>query len=97
MQGGRGLSKICCEDSEPHDLQIWRSFSDLPLEIQALARKNFLLWKDNAAHPSLHVKRIGSPNWSVRVGQNYRAVGKFSGELFLWEWIGTHEEYNKRY
>jgi hypothetical protein len=27
----------------------------------------------------------------------YRAVGKFSGSAFLWEWIGTHEEYNKRF
>lgn len=25
------------------------------------------------------------------------AAGKFSGHTFLWEWIGTHEDYNKRF
>ena len=37
------------------------------------------------------------PNWSARVSDRYRAVGKFSGSVFLWEWIGTHEDYNKRF
>ncbi|HUZ06386.1 MAG TPA: hypothetical protein VMV89_02740 [Candidatus Paceibacterota bacterium] len=45
----------------------------------------------------LHFKSIGKSDWSVRVGGHYRAVGKFSGEIFLWEWIGSHEEYNKRF
>jgi hypothetical protein len=31
------------------------------------------------------------------VGDHYRAVGKFAGSVFLWEWIGTHEDYNKRF
>jgi hypothetical protein len=31
------------------------------------------------------------------VGDHYRAVGHFVGDVFLWEWIGTHEEYNKRF
>jgi hypothetical protein len=31
------------------------------------------------------------------VGGHYRAVGKFTGPVFLWEWIGTHEAYNKRF
>ena len=39
----------------------------------------------------------GKPNWSARVRDRYRAVGKFSGPVFLWEWIGTHEDYNKRF
>ena len=77
--------------------KFWKSFAQLPAEIRTLAQKNYRLWADNAAHPSLHFKPIRSPNWSARVGQNYRAVGKFSGESFLWEWIGTHEEYDKRY
>jgi hypothetical protein len=24
-------------------------------------------------------------------------VGKFAAGFFLWEWIGTHEDYNKRF
>ena len=45
----------------------------------------------------MHFKSIGKPNWSVRVGAHYRAVGQFAGDIFLWEWIGTHEDYNKRF
>jgi hypothetical protein len=62
-----------------------------------LAQKNYRLWSANSFHPSLRFKSIGNYNWSVRVGGHYRAVGKFSGKDFLWEWIGSHEEYNKRY
>ncbi len=51
----------------------------------------------NAFDPSLRFKPIGKPNWSARVSDRYRAVGKFSGSVFLWEWIGTHEDYNKRF
>ena len=60
-------------------------------------RKNYALWSANAFHPSLRFKSIGKPNWSVRVGDHYRAVGKFADKAFLWEWIGTHEEYNQRF
>jgi hypothetical protein len=48
-------------------------------------------------HPSLHFKRITSPNWSIRIGESYRAVGKFSANVFVWEWIGSHAEYDKNF
>jgi len=62
-----------------------------------LARKNYRLWQTNSFHPSLHFKSIGKPNWSVRVGDHYRAIGQFVGEEFVWEWIGTHADYDKRH
>jgi hypothetical protein len=76
---------------------FWRSYRALPAGVQALARKNYQLWSRDALHPSIHFKPIGKPNWSARVGDHYRAVGKFSGSVFVWEWIGTHEDYNKRF
>ena len=69
----------------------------LAVEARMLARKNYRVWSANAFHPSMHFKPIGKPNWSVRVGAHHRAVGKFAGDIFLWEWIGTHEDYNKRF
>jgi len=69
----------------------------LPAAARKLAQKNYLLWSANAFHPSLHFKPIHKPNWSARVGAHYRAVGKFTAGIFLWEWIGTHEDYNKRF
>jgi hypothetical protein len=77
--------------------EFWRRYRALPVEVRALAQKNYRLWSANVYHPSLHFKSIGKSDWSVRVGGHYRAVGKFSGETFLWEWIGSHEEYNKRF
>jgi hypothetical protein len=77
--------------------EFWRRYRALPVEVRTLAQKNYRLWSANAYHPSLHFKSIGKSDWSVRVGGHYRAVGKFSGETFLWEWIGSHEEYNKRF
>jgi hypothetical protein len=33
----------------------------------------------------------------VRVGISYRALGKFTNDgMFLWEWIGTHADYDKK-
>jgi len=77
--------------------EFWRRYRALPVEVRTLAQKNYRLWSANAFHPSLHFKSIGKSDWSVRVGSHYRAVGKFSGEISLWEWIGSHEEYNKRF
>ena len=77
--------------------EFWQLYRQLPMDARMLARKNYRLWAANAFHPSLHFKPVGKPNWSVRVGDHYRAVGKFSGNGFLWEWIGTHEGYNKRF
>ena len=55
-------------------------------ELSALARRTL--------HPSLAFKKIGGENWSVRIGEHYRAMGKFVNDGFLWEWIGTHGEYD---
>jgi hypothetical protein len=77
--------------------EFWRRYRALPAEVRTLAQKNYRLWSANAFHPSLHFKSIGKADWSVRVGGHYRAVGKFSGKNFLWEWIGSHEEYDKRF
>jgi len=76
--------------------KFWKLFNDLPVEIQQLAYKNYLIWQSNPRHPSLRFKSIKSGHWSVRVGDHYRAIGHFEDKnTFLWTWIGTHEDYNK--
>ena len=77
--------------------EFWRRYRALPDEVRALAQKNYGLWSANAFHPSLRFKSIRKSNWSARIGDHYRAVGKFAGSTFIWEWIGTHEDYNKRF
>jgi hypothetical protein len=77
--------------------EFWRLYGVLPSEVKSVARKNYRLWEANPFHPSLHFKSIGKPNWSVRIGDHYRAIGKFSGPMFLWEWVGSHADYDKRF
>jgi hypothetical protein len=73
---------------------FWAHYNSLPESVQALADKNFDLLKSNSNHPSLRFKKIGD-NWSVRVGSNYRALGKSCPEGIAWFWIGPHSEYDK--
>ena len=77
--------------------EFWRLYHALPAEVRAIVRKTYRLWGANAFHPSLHFKSIGQPNWSARVGEHYRAIGKFTQSEFVWEWIGLHADYDKRF
>jgi hypothetical protein len=47
--------------------RFWNLFHNLPESVQAIARKNFDLLKNNPKHHSLHFKKVGE-FWSVRVG-----------------------------
>jgi hypothetical protein len=76
------------------NLAFWACYKRLPLPIQQLADKNFKLLKDDAEHPSLHLKKVGK-YWSVRVGRKYRALAVEVEEGLIWFWIGTHAEYDK--
>ena len=70
-------------------------YERLPLEIKALADKNFALLRQDPQHPSLHFKCIRDDLWSVRVGLNYRALAFKGIDGFQWFWIGTHAEYDR--
>jgi hypothetical protein len=69
-------------------------YAALPAEVRATADRNYALLKGNPRHPSLHFKKAG-PLWSVRVGDQYRALGKAVEEGVVWFWIGTHADYDK--
>jgi hypothetical protein len=72
--------------------RFWTVFEQLPEAVQAVARKNFLLLKDNPSHPSLHFKKVGKL-WSVRAGLNHRALAMEDGEDYIWLWVGPHDEH----
>ena len=75
---------------------FWQHYQKLPIEIQRLADKNFALLKSDPLHPSLHFKKIGGKTqaWSVRVGRQYRALGREAGQTIHWFWIGPHATYD---
>jgi hypothetical protein len=72
-------------------------FKNLPNRLKILARKNYLIWKDNPNHPSLNFKEIKSKSniYSVRIGIGWRAIGVINNYNIIWFWIGTHSEYDK--
>jgi hypothetical protein len=74
--------------------RFWSLLARLPEPVQRVAHQNFELLKENPAHPSLHIKKIGKL-WSARVGINYRAVAVQDGVDFIWVWIGPHDEYQR--
>ena len=73
--------------------QFWKRFENLSKDTQKLARKNFVLLKNNPKHPSLHFKKVGD-YWSARVGLYYRVLAVEDGSDFIWVWIGSHAEYD---
>jgi hypothetical protein len=74
--------------------RFWALYEALPAEVRELADKNYELLKSDPRHPSLHFKKIGD-FWSVRVGQQYRALAVEVDDGHLWFWIGTHSEYDQ--
>ncbi len=74
---------------------FWEHYRTLPPAIRRVARKNYRLWRDNPRHPGLHFKAVGPNTWSVRVGENYRAVAAPVQGGFVWFWIGPHKDYER--
>jgi len=74
--------------------EFWALYEKLPKDIKELADKNFALLKENPEHSSLHLKTVGR-YWSLRIGENNRALGVEVDEKgLLWCWIGSHAEYD---
>ena len=50
----------------------------------------------NPEHPSLRFKKLQGRGeiWSVRISDQYRAVGVRSGGTIQRIWIGTHNEFD---
>jgi hypothetical protein len=55
------------------------------------------LWRNDPSHGSLHFKPV-SPNrpyYSVRIGEDWRAVGVKREDGVVWFWIGSHSDYDQ--
>jgi hypothetical protein len=75
--------------------QFWNCFNALPANIQKIAREKYALWERECFHPSLRFKPLRDDLWSVRINQNYRALGRRNGASIVWFWIGTHADYDR--
>ena len=45
----------------------------------------------------MRFKKLGGYEnvWSVRVNEQYRAVGERKGDTIVWAWIGSHNDFDK--
>jgi len=60
-----------------------------------LARAKYALWRGDPFHPSLHFKEVVTGLWSARITIQYHALARRPGDLIVWFWIGTHQEYDR--
>lgn len=76
---------------------FWRACARLDGSAKAAAQRAYALFLENPAHPSLRFKKLGGLEraCSVRVNEQYRAVGDRHGDTIFWVWIGTHNEFDK--
>jgi hypothetical protein len=63
------------------------------------ARRAYHIFIENPSTPGLHFKKLGGYEdvWSVRINDQYRAVGRRRGDTIIWFWIGTHNEFDKEF
>ena len=76
---------------------FWRAYDSLDPRAREAARRAYLLFLADPSHPSLHFKKLGAYEhvWSVRINEQYRAVGERRGDTIVWVWVGTHNEFDK--
>ena len=75
---------------------FWRAYARLSEPNRMAARRAYALFAQNPDHPSLRFKKLGGYDhvWSVRVNEQYRAIGERHGDTIVWAWVGTHNEFD---
>ena len=78
-------------------------FDKLPQVVRDTAVRKYRLWVESPDHPSLRFKPVQSskdgvrPRYEVSVTARHRAVCFRDGDTYVWEFIGTHGEFDQRY
>jgi Txe/YoeB family toxin of Txe-Axe toxin-antitoxin module len=78
---------------------FWRAYAALDSRVRSEARRAYQLFVQNPHHPSLRFKKLqGYENaWSVRINEQYRAVGERKADTIERAWIGSHNEFDNRF
>lgn len=74
-----------------------RDFARLPAAVRRQAREAYRVFRNNPNHPSLKFKKLPPHKdlWSVRINHDYRAIGRWRGDVLLWFFIGSHADYDR--
>ena len=78
---------------------FWRAYAALDPRVKLAARQAYRLFTGNPDHTSLRFKKLrGFENvWSVRINDQFRAVGERDGDTIEWAWIGSHAEFDRQF
>jgi len=76
---------------------FWRALAALDPTVREAARRAYRLFETDPGHPSLRFKKLAGRDdiWSVRINQQYRAVGERHGDKVIWFWIGSHNAFDQ--
>jgi len=76
---------------------FWSLYNRLPSRIQKSAKQAYAWFRQNPNHPSLRPKKVHTSQeiYSVRVSEDYRALGVREGDIIVWFWIGSHADYER--
>lgn len=75
---------------------FWQCFHALPEDVRRRAKRAYVLWSNDPAHPGIEFKRVSRnrPVYSARV-DGHRVVGLLEDDTVIWFWIGKHDEYER--
>ncbi len=75
---------------------FWRAYARLSEPNRQSARRAYALFAASPEHPSLRFKKLVGYDhiWSVRINEQYRAIGERHGDTIIWVWVGTHNEFD---
>jgi hypothetical protein len=75
---------------------FWRAYALLSEPNRLAARRAYAFFARNPHHPSLRFKKLSGHDhvWSVRINEQYRAIGERHGDIITWVWVGTHNEFD---
>ncbi len=78
--------------------EFWIFYRRLPLSTQKQADKAFERFEVDALYPSLKFKCVNKAQqqYAIRINRGYRALGYVQDEFVIWDWIGPHDEYERR-
>ena len=75
---------------------FWRAYAALDPRVKAAAHRAYQLFSKDPEHPSPRFKKLQGHDrvWSVRINEQYRAVGERDGDTIERAWIGSHNDFD---
>jgi hypothetical protein len=71
----------------------------LPADVRRAARAAYARFAADPFHTGLNFKELsGYPGvWSCRINISYRAVGRRTGDVIVWFWIGSQGDFDRQF